>query len=103
MSINGLLRQMASTGHCLQFFYEWRLVARPPGWFDQYIDLYWKWHATRNPSSWERGIFGLLAMKQGARALDLCCGTGFFAYYFYSIRAASIISIDYSAAAIAQT
>jgi SAM-dependent methyltransferase len=99
---NRALRRLSTWGHRFQFFYEWRLMARPPEWFDHYVDLNWRWHATRNATSWERGIFGLLAMKQGCRVLDLCCGTGFFAYYFYSGRAGSVLSIDYSAAAIAQ-
>jgi ubiquinone/menaquinone biosynthesis C-methylase UbiE len=96
------LRRLSALGHHFQYFYEWRLMARSPDWFDQYIDLHWKWHVTRNATSWERGIFGLLAMRQGCRVLDLCCGTGFFAYYFYSGRAGSVVSMDYSEAAIAQ-
>jgi ubiquinone/menaquinone biosynthesis C-methylase UbiE len=100
--INRALRRLTAFTHQFQFLYEWRLLARPPEWFDHYIDLHWKWRSTRNPSSWERGIFGLLAMRQGCRVLDLCCGTGFFAYYFYSGRAGSVLSMDYNAAAIAQ-
>jgi SAM-dependent methyltransferase len=96
------LRRLAALGHHFQYIYEWRLMAHPPEWFDHHIDLYWKWHVTRNATSWERGIFGLLAMRQGCRVLDLCCGTGFFAYYFYSGRASSVVAMDYSAAAIAQ-
>jgi SAM-dependent methyltransferase len=100
--LNRRLRYVSAAGHRFQYFYEWRLMTRPPEWFDHYTDLYWRWHHSRNPTSWERGIFGLLAMRQGCRILDLCCGTGFFAYYFYSGRAGSVIAMDYSAAAIAQ-
>jgi SAM-dependent methyltransferase len=100
--INRGLRRLSAWGHQFQFFYEWRVMRRPPAWFDHYIDLHWKWGASRNPSSWERGIFSLLAMRPGCRVLDLCCGTGFFAYHFYSGRAGRIVSMDYSAAAIAQ-
>ena len=96
------LRHLTALGHHFQYIYEWRLMAHPPEWFDHYIDLHWKWRVSRNPTSWERGIFGLLAMHQGCRVLDLCCGTGFFAYYFYSGRAGSVLAMDYSAAAIAQ-
>jgi SAM-dependent methyltransferase len=99
---NRALRYVAGLGHRFQHIYEWRLMARAPQWYDHHLDLYWKWRVTRNPTSWERGIFGLLAMRQGCRVLDLCCGTGFFAYYFYSGRAGSVIAMDYSAAAIAQ-
>jgi SAM-dependent methyltransferase len=101
-AVNRGLRRLTGLGHHFQYFYEWRLMQRAPEWFDHYIDLCWKWHFTRNPTSWERGIFGLLAMRQGCRVLDLCCGTGFFAYYFYSGRADTVIAMDYNAAAIAQ-
>lgn len=101
-AVNRSLRHLLAVTHHFQFFYEWRLMAKPPEWYDHYIDLHWKWPTTRNATSWERGIFGLLAMKQGCRVLDLCCGTGFFAFYFYSGRAGSVFSMDYSAAAIAQ-
>lgn len=101
-ALNRNLRHLAAAGHHFQYIYEWRLMARPPEWFDHYTDLYWRWHRSRNPTSWERGVFGLLAMRDGCRALDLCCGTGFFAYYFYSGRAGSVIAMDYSDKAIAQ-
>ena len=101
-AMNRTLRGLAAWGHRFQHFYEWRLMARPPEWFDHYIDLHWKWRVTRNATSWERGIFGLLAMRQGCRVLDLCCGTGFFTYYFYSGRAGAVVAMDYSAAAIRQ-
>lgn len=65
-----------------------------PGWFDHYLDLHYLWHKTRTPLSWERGVFGLLAISEGARLLELCCGDGFNAYYFYSIRAGNVIAVD---------
>jgi SAM-dependent methyltransferase len=100
--VSRTLRRAAAAGHHFQHLYEWRLMKRPPEWFDHYTDLYWRWHKSRNPTSWERGVFGLLAMREGCRVLDLCCGTGFFAYYFYSGRAGSVIAMDYNQAAIAQ-
>ena len=51
--------------------------------------------------SWERGVFGTLAMKPGCRVLDFCCGAGFFAYHFFSGRAASVLSVDFDPDAIA--
>ncbi len=39
-------------------------------------------------------------MREGARVLELCCGDGFNAYHFYSIRAASIVSVDFDSEAI---
>ncbi|HET7086162.1 MAG TPA: class I SAM-dependent methyltransferase [Rhizomicrobium sp.] len=100
-TINAGLRTLAAAGHHLQFIRQWRLGARVPHYFDPFIDLYWKWEKTRNPMSWERGIFGLLAMKPGCRQLDLCCGEGFHTHRFYSGRAGSIVAMDYNRDAIA--
>ena len=97
---NGIARKLAAHGHKLQFEVEWRQDPNPE-WFDHFIHQYWQWHAHRNPMSWERGIFGTLAMKPGCRVLDLCCGGGFFAYHFYSGRAASVLSVDFDPVAIA--
>jgi SAM-dependent methyltransferase len=39
-------------------------------------------------------------MREGAKVLELCCGDGFNTYHFYSIRAGSIIAVDYDPEAI---
>ncbi len=93
--MNRLLRALTFWGHWLQFQVEWRFAPHPPEWFDHTIDQHWRWDFTRNPMSWERGVFGALAMKQGGRVLDLCCGGGFFSYHFYSLRASKIIAVDF--------
>src|ERR1700679_998293 len=87
LAMNRVLRAMAAAGHHLQFLLQWRFAIQAPHSFDPFIDLYWRWKITRNPMSWERGIFGLLAMKPGCRLLDLCCGEGFYTHRFYSGRA----------------
>jgi ubiquinone/menaquinone biosynthesis C-methylase UbiE len=100
MALNRALRALAAKTHHLQFVRQWHLASRTPHSFDTFIDLYWRWNATRNPMSWERGIFGLLAMKPGCRLLDVCCGEGFYIYHFYSGRAGSVIAMDYNSGAI---
>lgn len=97
--INGLLRRVTAFTHQIQFLIEWGTQPTPV-WFDHFLDQYYLWRKSRTPLGWERGIFSLLAMRQGARVLELCCGDGFNAYHFYSIRAASIIAIDYDPEAI---
>lgn len=99
-AMNRLLRRVDAAGHKLQFEAEWR-VTPVPEWYDHLIDQHWKWHFTRNPLSWERGVMGMLAMKPGCRVLDLCCGGGFFAHHFFSSRAASVVSVDFDPSAIA--
>lgn len=98
--LNRALRALVSACHRLQFLRQWRLAAQPPHSFDPFIDLYWRWNLTRNPMSWERGSFGLLAMKPGCRLLDICCGEGFYTHHFYSSRAGAIVAIDYNSKAI---
>jgi SAM-dependent methyltransferase len=97
--VNSLVRKLSAFTHFLQYLIEWG--SKPvPGWFDHNIELHYSWHKTRNPLSWERGIFGLLAMNEGANVLELCCGGGFNSYYFYSIRARHITAMDIDADAI---
>src|SRR5205807_4059621 len=85
--------------HWVQFKIEWGMEPAPE-WFDHFLDQYYVWPQTRTPLWLERGIFGLLAMRQGTRVLELCCGDGFNAYHFYSIRAGSIVSTDFDPDAI---
>jgi SAM-dependent methyltransferase len=98
-SVNRLTRRLASFTHRVQFLIEWG-IAPNPEWFDHYLDQYYLWPEYRTPWSWERGVFGLLAMRQGARVLELCCGDGFNAERFYAIRAGSIVSVDFDPDAI---
>jgi cyclopropane fatty-acyl-phospholipid synthase-like methyltransferase len=41
-----------------------------------------------------------LALEPGCNVLELCCGDGFNAHYFYSIRAGSILSVDFDPKAV---
>jgi ubiquinone/menaquinone biosynthesis C-methylase UbiE len=98
--VNRALRRLTSAAHHLQFLRQWRFAAKAPESFDPFIDLFWRWGETGNPMSWERGVFGLLAMKPGCRQLDLCCGEGFYTRRFYALRAGSITAMDYNSRAI---
>lgn len=102
LALNRALRALASAAHHLQFLRQWRVAPGAPHSFDPFIDLYWRWNLSRNPMSWERGIFGLLAMKPGCRLLDLCCGEGFYTHRFYSGRAGSVIALDNNPKVISQ-
>lgn len=99
-AVNRVLRLMTGCGHRLQLQAEWHSGTQPE-WYDHLVFQHWLWKVSRNPMSWERGIFGMLVMKPGCRVLDLCCGGGFFAHHFYSSRAKSVISVDFDPVAIA--
>lgn len=99
-TVNRMLRRLASYGHKLQFEAQWR-VDPTPEWYDHLIFQYWQWPVSRNPMSWERGIFSMVPMKNGCSVLDLCCGGGFFAQHFFSSRASRVVSVDFDPDAIA--
>jgi SAM-dependent methyltransferase len=99
-ALNRGLRRVSAVGHKLQFEAEWRVNPNPE-WYDHLIFQHWLWFESRNPMSWERGIFAMLPMKNDCRVLDLCCGGGFYAHHFFSSRASSVLSVDFDPIAIA--
>jgi len=92
-------RKISAFAHSIQMKYEWGIRPQPE-WFDHYCDQFYWFRKSRNPLWVERGTFGLLAIKQGANVLELCCGDGFNSYHFYSIRTSKIISVDFDKDAI---
>jgi hypothetical protein len=90
----------ASGAHHRLFLAQWAIFPLPE-FFDHKIGLYWMWKAQRSPFWVERGVFSLLAMEPGCKALELCCGDGFNAHYFYSSRVGSMLSVDFDPKAIA--
>lgn len=97
--LNEFLRKQVASTHRLQMQIEWELPPQPE-WFDHYIDHYYQWHNSRNPFWLERGIFSLLTLKDQGQVLELCCGDGFNAYHFYSIKAKQIVAVDFDATVI---
>lgn len=97
--INRGVRKVAAFTHYLQFVVEWGVQPNPE-WYDHFLDQHCFWTITSNPLGWERGVFSLLAINQGAKVLELCCGDGFNAHHFYSIRAGSITALDFDPKAI---
>lgn len=96
---NERMRKIDSFTHYLQYVIEWG-VKPVPNWFDHNLDLHYLWHKTRTPLGWERGIFNLLAIRSGAKVLELCCGDGFNSFHFYAIRAGELIAVDFDKDAI---
>ncbi len=92
-------RKIAYFAHYLQMKYDWKVPPQPE-WFDHFCDQFYSFRNMRSPLWVERGVFGLLAMKQDAEVLELCCGDGFNAFHFYSIRAKNIVSVDFDKDAI---
>jgi SAM-dependent methyltransferase len=99
---NRQIRGFSRFTHKLQFFIEWRVSN--PEYFEHQMDLNYQWHETRSAFPMERGVFSSFALKNdmppSGRTLDLCCGDGFYSYYFYSKRSKSVIGIDFDPKAI---
>jgi SAM-dependent methyltransferase len=96
---NKILRKITASGHRLQYKLEWSWN-KPPEWFNHFLDHYCNWSDNRMPFWVERGVFSLLSIKQGANILELSCGDGFNAKYFYSVKAEKITAIDIDPKAI---
>ena len=110
-SLGALVRQLTFNEPVMRFaesylrryyaYHTSRLWSRshPPEWFDHRADLY-RWAELRVPFWVERGVFSREVMFQGCRVLDLCCGDGFYPYYFYSGTASQIDAVDRDPTAI---
>lgn len=96
--INRAVRRLSSATHWAQLQVEW--FTDNPEYFDHHIDQHHLWSTSRASFPWERGIFSSLAIRDGAQVLDLCCGDGFNAYHFYSLRSAHVTAIDFDQNAI---
>jgi protein-L-isoaspartate O-methyltransferase len=90
----------ASGAHHRLYLAKWG-IHPVPEFFDHKTGLYWLWRTNRMAHWVERGVFSLLAMKPGCRALELCYGDGFNAHFFYSSRVSSMLSVDFDPQAIA--
>ena len=90
----------AAGAHRRLYLAQWGIHPLPE-FFDHKIGLYWSWKSQCAPHWLERGVFSLLAMSPGCKALELCCGDGFNAHYFYRARVGSMLSVDFDPKAIA--
>ena len=93
-------RKKAQWAHRQQYNIQWGDPAAAPEWYDHFLDQYFAWPTKRMPYWVERGVYSTLAIAQGARVLELCCGDGFNAAHFYSSLAGSVLAVDFDQTAI---
>lgn len=93
-----LSRSWVSAAHKRLFKAQWRLQPAPE-WFDHSIDMFYQWSKTSNSLWVERGVFSSLALK-GGNLLELSCGDGFNAKFFYSHRSKNVVACDFDPTAI---
>jgi SAM-dependent methyltransferase len=96
---NAGIRRLAALTHRIQGAVEWSLPPTP-AWADHHVDVYWQLHQHGNALFLERGFVNSLAIRRGARVLDLCCGDGFFASRVYAQRASEVVAVDIDQAAL---
>lgn len=90
-------KKWASSSHKRLFITQWGLGE--PEWFDHSIDLYYQWPKNGVGFWVERGVYSSIALK-GGNVLELCCGDGFNAKYFYSHLSSKVVSCDFDKSAI---
>ena len=98
-----LSRKLTEKIHRMQYLVEWSVDN--PEHFDHYMDLHFQWKKTRHSFPMERGVFSSYALKgmhenNKGLTLDLCCGDGFYTYYFYSLNSVKVIGMDFDPLAI---
>lgn len=59
------------------------------------------WPEHRNCHFLERGVYSNQVIAQGDTVLDMCCGDGFYSYFFFSNKAEHVDAIDIDEAALA--
>lgn len=96
--VNRAVRKLSQITHNLQFLTEW--AVDNPQYFDHQIDLHSKWRTSQEPFPIERGVWSGLALSGEGSTLDLCCGDGFYSYYFYSSKSKDVIAMDFDEEAI---
>lgn len=93
--ITMIAKRVCSIAYFGLFASEW-IVDNPEN-FDHEIDLYWGWGSSGRPDWLERGIYSIQALKMFEKptVVELCCGDGFNAKYFYSISADKVMACDF--------
>jgi SAM-dependent methyltransferase len=84
--------------HMLLKSVQWEIPPMPES-FDHHIDVAYTLLECRQPQFLERGLSSSLALK-GRDVLELCCGDGFNARHFYSIKSKNVVACDFDAKAI---
>ncbi len=97
-TLSKISRKIAYQTHRIQMFLEW--TTDNPEHFDHNIDLYYKWRRDQQSFPMERGVWSSLALRGDGNTLDLCCGDGFYSFYFYSSKSKQITAIDFEPKAI---
>lgn len=100
--LNEFVRKISYRTHSFQYKVEWSVDN--PEHYEHYMDLHYQWKKSRNSFPMERGVFSSYVLK-GMRSnpgttLDLCCGDGFYSYYFYSLNSLKVTAIDFDPLAI---
>jgi len=92
-------RNLSGAAHEMKSFYDWRLPPAPE-FQDHFINQQFLMPRYRRTFWLEGAVQCGLGIEQGARILELCCGTGYYAHVFYSPFASEIIAVDYDPRAI---
>lgn len=93
-----ITRRANYLAHLHLFWIQWGIIPVPE-FFEHKLDQFYNWERSRNPQWVERGVYSNLVLRK-KRVLELCCGDGFNAKFFYSILSESIVACDFDPKAI---
>jgi SAM-dependent methyltransferase len=91
--LNRALRRLTAATHRAQAIAV-GVLGGERDWHDHHTDVSWKWPSTGGWEPLARGVLSGLAIREGARVLDIGSGDGFFARHFYASRAEEVIGVD---------
>jgi SAM-dependent methyltransferase len=77
-----------------------------PEYFDHFLEQHYTWRREQHAVGWERGVLSAIALDSFVaegkpKVLELCCGDGFNTFHFYSVKADSVVAVDFDERAIA--
>ena len=94
-----LSRSLAGVSHYAKTICEWT-VPPMPEFADHFINQFYLWPELKRTFWLEGAVMCSLAMKQGGRYLELCCGSGFYTDMFYASIAREVVAVDFDPRAI---
>jgi SAM-dependent methyltransferase len=92
-------RRLSHVSHLMKFVCDWQIPPIPE-FNDQFINQFFLLREYKRTFWLEGAIFCGLGIEPGKRLLELCCGSGWYADFFYSPFASEIVAVDFDPRAI---
>jgi SAM-dependent methyltransferase len=94
-----LTRILVRTTHAAKYTCDWG-THPVPEFTDHMLNQYFLWPEHKRTFWLEGAVMSSVAMRQGGRYLELCCGSGFYSDMFYAAIARELVAVDFDPRAI---